>query len=111
MKVISGAVQADADICNTVDPPTKGCHAGSGLHVVIPSDFAARILAGQSVSGCSYCDVKSDGTLCVTDRAQAQLLIPAVVAALPVPLQTEVAPLNTKLAAGVIIAGASLEKS
>lgn len=53
-KLVVGATQADADLCNALDPPTPGCNAGSGIHIVIPPDFAARISAGQDVPGCTY---------------------------------------------------------
>lgn len=52
--ITSGAIQEDADCCNYIDPPVQGCHAGGGLHVVIPADWQARIAAGQQVPGCSY---------------------------------------------------------
>lgn len=103
MKLIqSGAVQLDADVCNAIDPPVRGCHAGDGLHVDIPPDWLARILAGQAVPGCNYCALRSDG-LVVSDVALAQLAIPAVVNALPSALKTEAPLLQTKLATAVVL--------
>lgn len=79
LKLIAGAVQADADICNllTVDPPKNGMHVGAGIHVVIPPDWQTRCVAGQKVVGCTYAQVESDGTMYVTDTAQANQAIPA----------------------------------
>jgi hypothetical protein len=107
-KKIAAAVQLDADTCNAVDPPVRGCHAGIGIHVDIPADWLTRILAGQQVPGCSYHAI--DGSeLTVSDRAIAQLAIPAVVNALPAPLKAEAPLLVTKLATGIVVA-AQVEK-
>jgi hypothetical protein len=50
----SGATQDDADVCNAIQAPTKGCDAGPGVHIAIPPDWLARIKAGEHVPGCTY---------------------------------------------------------
>ena len=99
MKTVA-AIQLDADICNTVDPPVRGCHAGFGIHVLIPADYQARILAGEDMPGCNYHRLDS-GQLVVSDVAIAQLSIPAVINLLSASLKAEAAILNTKLASAV----------
>lgn len=103
IKQVSSAAQADADVCNALSPPTKGCHAGSGIHVVIPADWQARIAAGQEVPGCSYAHIESDGSLFVDSVVNANIAIPAIVNALSVPLQAKAAALQTKLATAQVI--------
>ena len=102
-KKVSSAVQGDADVCNALSPPTQGCHAGAGIHVVIPADWQARIAAGQDVPGCSYAHLEPDGSLFVDATVNAKIAVPANVSALSPTLQTEAAALQTKLAAAVII--------
>jgi len=102
-RIAAGAVQLDADVCNAVDPPVRGCHAGAGLHIDIPADWAARIAAGQQVPGCSYHTLALDGSLVVSDTAIAQVAKPAVSNALPAPLKAEAPLLVTKLATAVDI--------
>jgi len=105
MKLIqSGAVQLDADVCNNIDPPARGCHAGPGAHVVIPADWQARILAGQQVPGCSYYSLDGTDSLLVGNNAIAQLAIPAIVNGLSAPLKAQVALLQTKLASAINVA-------
>jgi len=82
-KRIAGAVQLDADVCNNLEAPTRGCDAGGGIHVVIPADWATRVLAGQQVPGCTYYAVDSSGALNVSAAIEAGLGIPAVVNSLP----------------------------
>lgn len=101
--IATAATQADADVCNAVDPPARGCHAGEGLHVVIPADWQARILAGQQVPGCTYHTLQAEGlastldALTVSDSVVAQLAIPAVVNALSAPLKAQATLLQVKL--------------
>lgn len=105
----AGATQLDADVCNNIDPPVIGCHAGAGLHVTIPGDWQARILAGQQVPGCSYHTLQPEvGTatidaLVVTSAAVTQVAIPAVVNALSAPLKAQAALLQTKLASAIVL--------
>ncbi|HEY6824148.1 MAG TPA: hypothetical protein VI195_06885 [Steroidobacteraceae bacterium] len=98
----TGAVQADADLCNAIDPPTQGCAAGGGIHVAIPGDWLTRIQAAQPVPGCTYHALLDDGhgvlSLVVSDAAIRSLGIPAIVNALPGPLKAQAALLNAKLA-------------
>lgn len=107
VKLIVNATQADADLCNALEPPSSGCNAGGGVHIVIPPDFAARIAAGQDVPGCTYYKPASDGSLTVDDRVQSQIAIPAVVNALSAPLQSQAASLVTKLATAVVVVGSA----
>lgn len=101
--ITSGAAQADADVCNALSPPTKGCSAGGGLHIVIPLDWQARIAAGQDVPGCTHVHLEQDGSLYVDDRAQLQLATPSAVNALTAAQQLQAAALSTKLAAVVVV--------
>jgi hypothetical protein len=96
-RVASGALQVDADICNALDQPTRGCYAGEGPHVDIPADWATRIAAGQFVPGCSYHAVDASG-LTVSDAALAKLAIPAEVNKLRALLKDAVPAFSVKLA-------------
>lgn len=103
MKTVTTSLQLDADICNLVDSPIRGCTGSVGLQVNIPADWQSRILAGQTVPGCSYHKLDPvNGVLIVSDKAIAQLLIPAVVSSLTAGQQTEVVSLNAKLAAAAV---------
>jgi hypothetical protein len=102
-KLVATAAQADANICNVIRAPTQGCHAGGGIHVVIPVDWATRIAAAQDVPGCSYSRVEADGTMLVDDYQIAQLATPAVINSLTVPQQTAAAALNVKLSTAVVV--------
>lgn len=102
-KSVTSAVQGDADVCNALSPPTKGCHAGSGIHIVIPSDWQARIAAGQEVPGCSYAHLEPDGSLFVDANVNAKIAVPANINALSAPLQAEAAALQAKLATATVI--------
>lgn len=98
-KVIAGAVQTDADICNfsTVDPPKNGTHVGKGIHVVIPPDWLARCTAGEKVVGCTYAQVEADGTMVVTPTAetnQVTVVFPNAIA---------LAAFRARLAAGTVV--------
>lgn len=53
-RIESGAVQIDTEVCNALDLPVAGCHAGGGVHVEIPANWRALILANQEVPGCTY---------------------------------------------------------
>jgi hypothetical protein len=109
MKLIqSGAVQLDADVCNTVIPPVNGCHAGLGAHVDIPGDWQAQILSGQQVPGCSYYRVQGGMALLVDDFLDGQLQFAAVVNALPAPLKAQAALLKVKLAAATVVAAVAV---
>ena len=101
--ILSGATQADADLCNIVDPPTIGVHAGGGVHVAIPGDWQTRIAAAQQVPGCTYYSPIA-GTLPVSAFCVAQLALPAVVNALTAPQQTQAAALNVKLSTAQVVA-------
>jgi hypothetical protein len=108
--IASGAVQLDADVCNNIDPPVAGCHAGGGIHVTIPGDWQARILAGQQVPGCTYYTLqvqKLVGTLdalVVSNFIESQLGIPAVVNSLPAgAIRGQAAVLLAKLATAQIV--------
>lgn len=110
--ITSGAIQLDADVCNNLDMPKLGCHAGSGLHVAIPVDWQARILAGQQVSGCTYYALQVGvGTaildnLIVTSAIETGLGIPAVVNTLPAgPIRGQAAALLAKLGTAQPIPG------
>jgi len=103
-KLVAIALQLDADVCNALEPPRAGCHAGAGMHVVIPLDFAARIALGQEIPGCSYARLEVDGSLYVSDTAQAQLALPAVVNALPSAQKIEAPLLVIKLSTAVTVA-------
>jgi len=118
-KEISAATAKDAALCNTLDPPLAGCHAGPGIHVVIPPDFAARILAGQDVPGCTYArlapvldvnGVQVDTKLRVTDAVQTKLAIPSEISKLTAQQQTDAAALQTKLATAVVVTAAIAEE-
>ncbi len=123
-KLITSAVQADADVANALDAPVAGVHVGGGRHVTIPPDFAAQVASGRDVPGCSYhkvqpvysvqaLDARGDPTgppptqidtaLVVSDAAQAKIVIPAEVANLAAPLRTQAPILQTKLAAGTVV--------
>ena len=99
LKVIAGAIQADVDIANAVEPPTKGCPGSLGLQVTQPADWQARIAAGDDVPGCTYAAMGMGNTLAVSARVQERILISAVVNLLSNPLQLEVPLLILKLAA------------
>ncbi len=97
-RIESGAVQLDADVCNHIEPPARGCHAGVGPHIAIPADWATRILAGQHVPGCTYYALDGDA-LTVADIAIARLGVPAIVNSLPAgPIRGHAAALIAKLA-------------
>ena len=105
MKVISNATIADAQACNVLVPPMRGAQAGGGIHIPIPDDWQARILAGQEVPGCTYAHLEIDGTLSVSDSAQAALLLPAITSGIPA---AEFVNLNTKLATAVVVGAISV---
>lgn len=107
-KNVAGAIQADANVCNALELPVKGVHAGGGLHLVIPPDFTTRITLGQDVPGCTYSRVEVDATMFVDDRVQALIAIPAIVNALSSPLQLQAALLITKLALAVAVTGSAI---
>lgn len=106
-KLVATAAQADADLCNLLEPPAQGAPAGGGAHVVIPADWATRILGGQQVPGCTYYMVETAGpfagSLTVGAVAQAQLANPSVTNALSAPQKAQAAALNAKLAAASIV--------
>ncbi len=89
--ISSGAVQADVDVANALQPPTRGCDAGGGVHVVIPADFLTRIAAAQDVPGCSYARLDPGGSMFVSDATQAQVVGPNAFTSLPVPLRPQLA--------------------
>jgi hypothetical protein len=100
--VSSGAVQADADLCNVVEPPVSGCHAGGGVHVVIPPDYVARIQGGQSVAGCTYYSLIG-ASLFVSANCSALLGNGPFVLTLTAPQQAQAALLNVKLSTAQVI--------
>jgi hypothetical protein len=102
MKLISGAVQADADICNrvTVDAPVSGVHIGPGIHVTIPVDWQTRCVAGEQIPGCSYATPEANGTMFITAKAEANQAVPANVAGANA---TALINFRTKLAAAAVI--------
>ncbi len=108
--ISSGATQADADLCNAIESPSRGCPAGGGVQVAIPSDWQARIAAGQAVPGCTYykptVDDAAVSSLVVSDRAVARLGLPAIVNALTAPQQAQAVLLNIKLAAAAVVGSA-----
>lgn len=79
VKNIPMATSSDVQVCNLLVSPVSGCHAGGGLHIVIPSDFAAQVIAGNDVPGCTYVKLEADGSLNVDARTQALAATPAVV--------------------------------
>lgn len=102
----NGAVQADADLCNVIEPPVQGCHAGAGIHVVIPIDYATRILAGQSMPGCTYHALQLSApavldALTVSNFTAGRLGVPAIVNALLPQQKAQAVLLNAKLASAV----------
>lgn len=111
VKSIPMATSSDVQACNLLVPPVSGCHAGGGLHIVIPSDFAAQIIAGNDVPGCTYAKLEADGSLNVDARTQVLAATPAVVQALPAAQQTEVAQLNTKLATAAVVGSAQVSQA
>lgn len=116
VKLIVNATQADADLCNALEPPSSGCNAGGGVHIVIPPDFAARIAAGQDVPGCTYARLEPQvddtgkvvGTaLAVSDIVQAKAVDANVTKKLTAQQQADAAALATKLAAVPVDPGAA----
>lgn len=109
---IVAAAQADADICNALDPPVIGTNVGGGAHVVIPGDWQARIALGQDVPGCQYHRIETAGPfaggMTISPVAQVQLATPAVVNALTAPQQTQAAALNVKLVTAVVVSAAQV---
>jgi len=75
-KQIKAASKADVDLVNSIAPPVRGAHAGSGIHVDIPSDWSARIANGEDVAGCNYAKPQADGSLLIDDRVQVELQKP-----------------------------------
>lgn len=100
---ILNAVQLDADCCNYIQAPSRGCNAGAGPHIPIPADWSARILAGQAVPGCTYHVLEplteEPGTaLTITDIAVGRLAVPELVAQLPAgPIRGQAVVLNVKI--------------
>jgi len=76
IKRIKAASKADVDLVNSIAPPVRGAHAGSGIHVDIPADWAARIASGEDVPGCTYAKPQADGSLLIDDLVQAELVKP-----------------------------------
>ena len=70
---MASATQADIDLCNVVEPPTRGVRFGSGVHVEIPEDWAARCLAGERVLGCTGNYIDPDGSLTIAHEFQERL--------------------------------------
>ena len=110
-KQITTSSAADAAICNILEPPTKGVHAGGGIHIVIPADWQTRIANAQDVPGCTYVRIESDGSAYIDDNIQTRAATPAVVNALTAPQQAQVTALNAKLAAAVVVAGAQVSQA
>lgn len=102
-KLVSAAVQTDADICNALDPPVAGCHAGMGPHIVIPADFATQIAAGKDVPGCTYAKVQPDSTLYVSDAVQTGVVAPNAVTKLTLAQSQELTNFKTKIASAVVV--------
>lgn len=104
--IIIAATQSDANLCNALEPPTRGCNAGNGIHIVIPDDWKERILAGQDVLGCSYAQITNTvdslqnpiTILTVSDVVQAQLAVPASIQKLTPNQQLEASLFTGKLA-------------
>lgn len=109
-KLVAVAAQADADLCNALELPSKGCQAGGGLQLTIPIDWQARVAAGQDVPGCTYAKPIA-GSLYVDDFTQQQLAIPAVISALTAPQQAQAAALNAKLATATTVASAQVAQA
>lgn len=51
--VLNNPSPGDINIANGLVPPVIGCHAGQGIHVVIPGNWLALCNAGVWVEGCS----------------------------------------------------------
>ncbi len=96
-KVVLLALQADVNVCNALLPPVKGCNAGGGTHIVIPSDFAARIAGAQNVPGCSYASLEFDGSLYCDIVLQSRINTSALVLALPPQQRSDAALLIVKI--------------
>ncbi len=103
-RITSGAVQLDADVCNNLEAPARGCDAGAGIHVVIPADWSTRVLASQQVPGCTYYAVDIAGALDVSVAIETALGIPAVVNTLPAgAIRGQAAVLLAKLASAQVL--------
>ena len=76
-KIIQSAASDDVNICNQLEPPTKGVNSGNGIHVTIPSDWLSRITAGEKVAGCTYASIESNGSLIVSDVVQQKISVKA----------------------------------
>jgi len=70
----SGATQDDASVCNAIQPPTLGCHAGGGRHIAIPPDWQARITAGETVPGCTHFALQPQASAAVVPLAAPIIL-------------------------------------
>lgn len=75
-KIIASAVAADVTVALALDPPVRGCSAGPGLHVAIPTDWFVRCNAGEQIAGCNYSHLETDGALYVSDVAQSRTANP-----------------------------------
>lgn len=73
-KRILAATQAIANLLNNLEPPTRGCHAGDGIHIAIPADWQTRIAAGQAVAGCTYAFIDADGAIDLPERLETYIL-------------------------------------
>lgn len=102
-KLVTSAVQTDADICNSLDPPVAGVHVGDGIHVSIPGDFAAQIAAGKSVEGCTYAKLEPNATLYVTDTVQTNVVAPNAATKLTLTQNQELNSFKTKLASATTV--------
>lgn len=78
--LISGAVTADAQIANTIEPPTAGVHVGGGTHVVIPQDWMTQSMVGFPPAGCTAAQLNANNTMRVTSYVQAQILLVEIIA-------------------------------
>ena len=76
---LDAATQDDVDLCNLVDPPTRGVRFGSGIHVDIPDNWSERCLAGERVPGCTGHYIDADGTLTIAHELQERLDDPDVI--------------------------------
>jgi hypothetical protein len=54
IETTEATVELDARVCNKLVLPKRGEQRGRGIHVPIPEDWEARILAGERVPGCTY---------------------------------------------------------
>ena len=77
-KHTTGNPPADAILSRELEPPTRGLHVGSGVHVLIPSDWFSQCRADIRVAGCTAYYVGDDGDMFVSQYVQNQIAVDAI---------------------------------